>query len=332
MFRFGIVAAVAVLIFTATGITGTSVTAENPRPPQRVEAHQNPKAAQPDTNARAAQKLAGVQSAKTEKHPTKNSDQPDNRGFDFKTIVETISAAITAAFTAALAFWTLGLKKETSRLVEGGEKQLTKMDESTTAAQRAAKAAEDAIEVSRDIGKKQTRPYLILDTKNIETAIGQNGISNVFIRVPMKNYGTTPAIDPNIACNCRVFFKDGFGKSYAWFNPLVRNEEIGTTIGPNSEYRGIWQTTVIDGQLSEPLWHHDRPQFSLSARFSDPNSYPIGVMVDILFTYLDLAREIQAREYYRLDARIEKRDEFFKAKVLRVPRDPQGAGDIYPLG
>lgn len=199
---------------------------------------------------------------------------------------------------------------------------------------QATAAMQEANAIARQIGTAQTRPYLILDVANIEVMITTRGISNIFVRVPMKNYGNTPAIDPNVAINCWGGFGNGPGmKPYSAANPLTRNvHERGTTIGPGESYRGIWPTTVIDREIEEPLWKRHLPQFSLLPAIKDETSYPAYVHIDVLFTYADLEGNVLGGEYYRLDATLPKKDEFAPCSVLRVRYDPQGAGDIYEPG
>ncbi|MGR3437982.1 hypothetical protein [Salipiger abyssi] len=211
--------------------------------------------------------------------------------------------------------------------------------EETSAATQAMREANQIARRSADI---QTRPFLLIDVTKVQVAVRRIGyFSNIFIQVPVKNYGITPAYDPNVAVNCwgHTANRQQF-ESYVWSESLVRSsEEKGMAIGPQEPYTGTWPITVIDAALiperrsSKHLY--DLPpnaQFSANPIFADSTSYPIRFKADILFTYLDMFGVQKASEFYRLDCTIEKRDEFFKARVMKVTHDPQGAGDIYPIG
>lgn len=192
----------------------------------------------------------------------------------------------------------------------------------------ATQAMIDANQIAREVAHVQTRPYLLIDRRNVEVSLGRYGLSNVFIRVPMQNFGSTPAMRPSVAINCMVRFGDLRAKTWHWENPLRRHDETLAVVGPGQDYRGIWRNTVVDeATRNTPL-----PQFSMREIINDKSRYPATVTIDALFTYKNWSGDVLGHEFYRVDATVAGPDEWAKGNVLPVPYDPQGAGDVYPIG
>lgn len=262
--------------------------------------------------------------------------------------VMVLIAAVTTALSLAgvtLLAYTLRYTKHAAVAAEGMLREANNATEAARdGAREASRAANEAVEANRiakQVGDAQTRPYLLVDTTKVQIAISRSGcLGNIGIQVPVKNYGNTPAYDPNVAINCWGHTAQGrLLEVYVWRAPLKRGREVKSmSIGPQGTHDGIWTNTVVDAALI-PAGQSRKDfrmlpagaQFSANDIFADEGSYPVSIHADILFSYLDMYGEQKATEFYRLDCVIKQKDEWFKAHLLKVPYDPQGANDIYPL-
>lgn len=250
-----------------------------------------------------------------------------------------LASAVIALLTLVVTIIGVGYVRLTLKASLEAVAEATK---GTGAALAAAEAGMRANQIAEKVGEAQIRPYLLVETSDIKLAITRTGYSsNVAVQVPATNYGNTPAIDPSVSMNCWGHNAEGhLFESYVWKNPLSRSlEEKSMSIGPGKRQDGVWLHTLIDSNL---IAQEDRrnamrmlpqgAQFSANRFLEDDSSYPIALQIDMCFSYLDVYGVLQASEYYRLDCKIERRNELFAARVWKVPYDPQGAGDIYPIG
>ncbi|WP_444666570.1 hypothetical protein [Cereibacter changlensis] len=255
---------------------------------------------------------------------------------------EDLAAQKLAAKSAYMSFWLAMTQTIVAIFGTGALFYSLRLNRiATSASEKAVEASIESNKIAMKAADAQTRPFLLLDTGKIELCISRSGyLANISVRFPIKNFGNTPAYDPNIAMN--IWGHTARGKSIEsdiWRTPLMRHSgEKGMSIGPQEHYSGIWTSCLVDASLipeeqrrkEDRLIPHDA-QFSGHRIFDDDNNYPIAISADILFSYLDMSGNQRAQEYYRLDGKVEGRDSWSKVRVLKVKYDPQGAGDIYPI-
>ena len=184
----------------AAAILGIFVFFSQPNTPSVLEVHQD-QAEQKCTQYRDAETKAIQEAGSLIEEPyvwsCESSDQTQykqNRANDparTSTDADLLAQERVAYWTTALGLLTaMGLVALILTLLE---------------AQKASKAAQDAVGVTREIGEKQVRAYLYVASAKVKAS--HNGIT---IDGLIKNSGQSPAMNVDVWFNCR-WHQDGFG-------------------------------------------------------------------------------------------------------------------------
>jgi hypothetical protein len=163
----------------------------------------------------------------TQPNSTEKADKPAGEKGDPKGFWQTATTDPVATFTLALVLvgmFQAGFFFIQLRLMRDG---VDDAKLAALAAQRAAKATEIAVELSRQTAEWQLRAYLLV-SKGI---IGVVSTGNSIINITVRNFGQTPAKDVTIWVDMR-FGSDSDSEFVGTKNPTVSP----TILGPGGKY------------------------------------------------------------------------------------------------
>jgi len=113
--------------------------------------------------------------------------------------VDALSTLVIAAFTVALAWSTWRLWRETERLAKGADQQTKRLVESINEARRSANAAEKAVGVTRDVGRADSRAYIVIKSVYLELRS-----TTASVEVEVSNIGKTPTRWIEVEANAQI--------------------------------------------------------------------------------------------------------------------------------
>lgn len=149
---------------------------------------------------------------------------------------------LTVVATAAIAWFTLALRRSTEKLWKAGEKQSEIAAIAANAAKESAEATRDSVATMKETAERQLRAYLIVVGPSSCTPFNPPGAApNVKfeIRVVLKNTGQTPAYEVSGLLDVKVW-------------PTSLPPAIDLTLTPPSADRST--TVVGTGQDMVLIW------------------------------------------------------------------------------